>query len=121
MELEKYKHKEALIVPWRDNLKKYDFVNDHFGFECDSCGLIPETIYCCWIFDKAKKRQYLRYECFNCTEKIFKTEGYLPNCLEVLRIASYCSFPNIDEINDIFFIAKNFIVRKNYDVIKTKL
>jgi len=91
------------------------------GFECDSCGCIPESIYCCWFWDKEKQRRYLRYECLNCSDKIFKTDGYLINFISVLRITSYCNFPLIDEIENILFVAKHFIMKKDNEYIKAKL
>jgi hypothetical protein len=105
--------KEATIEVWTDNMKKYDFIHGHLGFECDTCSLIPETINCIWLYDKEKKRQYLRYECFNCTEKIFKVPGYLNNFIGVLRVSSYCTFPDLDKIENILFIAKHFLIKQN--------
>lgn len=110
--------KEAIIETWIDNMKKFDFIHNRFGFECDSCALIPEIINCIWLYDEIKKRQYLRYECFNCTEKIFKVPGYLNNFIEVLRVTSYCAFPDLDKIKNILFIAKHFLMKNNYEYIK---
>lgn len=118
--------KDAIVEVWKDNLNKFDFIHDHEGIECDSCALIPETIYCCWFYDRKKKRHYLRYECFKCSEKIFKTDGYFQNFLDMLGVTFRCNFPTIDIISkinneDILLIAKHFILKRNNEIVKAKL
>ena len=75
-------NKNLIVETWNDNLKKFDFVHNHLGFECDSCKAIPDTIFVCWF----QKGYYLRYLCFNCKEHILNTEGYLSSYLDLLKI-----------------------------------
>lgn len=105
------------IEVWKDNLKKFDFIHDHEGFECDSCGLTPETIYVCWFKDFDKGRFYLRYKCFNCLEKLKKTEGYLQNYFELLAVEFKSSFPDI-QASEILFIGKHFIMTRQNECVK---
>lgn len=113
--------RDLIIECWENNILKYDFIHDHFGFECDSCGLIPERIYLLWLNDIEKKRKYLRYECFNCMEKNINTKQHLNSFISLVRITSYCNFPNIDKIDNILFVAKYFLMRKNNEYIKARL
>jgi hypothetical protein len=110
--------KELVYEIWHDNLIKWDFVHDHFGFECDSCGLVPENIYCSWFYDKEKKRHYLRFLCVSCFNKNLKIGAHIKNYIELLGVQALCSFPKLNEYSDILFIAKNFIMRENNDIIK---
>ena len=111
-------NKNLICEIWKDNLKKWDFIHEHFGFECDSCGLVPEIIYLAWLFDEKKNRRYLRYLCKNDLDKLLKIDGYLQNYFEKLAIETLCAFPMLDEIENLLFCAKHFLMRENYEVIK---
>jgi hypothetical protein len=109
-----------IIEAWSDNLTKLDFVHGHMGFECDTCGLIPETIYCCWFKDYFKNRLYLRFLCTSCKERVLNSgvDGYLKNYLDLLGVQAVCSFPGLDKIRDARIVAKNFIINAQNECYK---
>lgn len=113
---------KLIVEKWTDNLKKFDFIHSHLGFECDKCKVIPESIFVCWIRDFKKQRKYLRFFCFTCLEKLKKNDGYLDSYIDLLGVEFKATFPDIDPVkNKVLFIAKNFIMRENYEYTKKQL
>ena len=89
--------REAIVEIWNPNKA---------GVWCSTCGLVPETIYCCWLKDFKTKRIFLRYECYDCCEKIFKSPGFFPHFMEALKERLPVSVLPADK--SLLFTADNF-------------
>lgn len=101
------------INVWKDNLKKFDFIHGHMGFECDSCGHIPEIIYNVWISDQVKQRLYMRMLCRLHLDRLTNEPGSYINYVDLLRVESLSTFADINSRKDIIFIGKNFYLKAN--------
>jgi hypothetical protein len=69
-----------------------------------SCGVIPKRIYCTWLYDSKFKHYYLKFFCYECCKKIFKSPGYFREYIEVLRQR----FNGLHDELGLLFIADNF-------------
>ena len=80
------------------------------GVRCESCFSIPQTLYCLEIKDNTRKTwKFIRFECYDCTKKIFKQPGYFNQFVDFLRDSAEKKFPQYVNTKNISFIADRFI------------
>ena len=110
--------KDAIIEIINNNLEHTDWIHSHSGYECDTCGLIPDVIYSCWlkdfgngtVYDIGTNKTFLRNLCYDCCERIFKSPGYFSQYLQAIRSDASYDFPEAFTFYNLLFVAKYYFI-----------